>query len=1037
MDINAEIDKLKNEYDLCPTFEKLNELRNIWVKAQEANNVSEGFKNLLTQLYPDNAHYIFELLQNTQDANKNNKKSAVVQFILSEESLEFEHDGQKLFDIKDVEAITGLGVSTKIDDKTNIGKFGIGFKSVFAITDTPKISSAGFHFTIEKLFIPVRISQKISNVTNFLFPFNNPRKEPEQAVKEIERELRELGSETLLFLNNIHKIEFMFPDGDTLGYMERFSEDDKIIRIESHIPGEEEKTFYWLKYSKEVTIINKKGESVSCQIAIAFKIEKNESREHKSDWKIKPTYPGNVCIFFPAKKETSRLLFHLHAPFASTVARDSVRDCSENNKLRNEIAELVSESLDDIKNRNLLSIEFLGILPNAEENLSNYYKPIQEKIVLAFKEKHLVPTKSGDYAPATKLYRGSAIMSEVIDDEDLSYLIGLPPPLWAKNAPQKNQREDKFLDSLDIKKWGRKDLEFFFRPTTKKDRERIEHWISIKPDIWLMKLYALLDSNNSDDDDNGKINIDCTLRIVRTTENHFVMASEAYFLPNDEEERPSNINFVKPDVYDVGYAETRKKNAHDFLVSIGVKTYNENEKKRLRLIKLAEKYNTPNPNISEIQHMDDIKEFIEYKNSKELLAGKYFVLNSDGQYRTANTVCTLIIGELIERARLYSEYKRTRISSIYDQLQEEARVKFMSLLYELGILHSLEIIEILNQNTRDYSIIGIEKIIPLIKPGHYGLQFAKLIWEAVQKCTLNNANKKWSLDGRSFNNDPSTILKYLSSKTWIPDKNGNFYIPKDISKEMLHDGFKINESSWFFICLNFGENILLAQAKAKREEMEKQLELQKLNKVAEILHVSPEIVKAIKKISEAGINIETFLKDIIKVSQGTTLDEEEEIFDPTVNNTSEPFPEQNINNLVSLKKAIIQIYYNAPKVTHKSILRLIRTSQGNFKEDLKYIYHGYCQLCKEKDRFWEIAEIFNKPKKELAQMNLSLCPCCATEYRILRNDNILMDSFKNRILSVDPEKENEIILRGDKRVRFTNTHLAQIKEILKLESDTK
>jgi hypothetical protein len=49
-----------------------------------------------------------------------------------------------------------------------------------------------------------------------------------------------------------------------------------------------------------------------------------------------------VSIYFPAAKETSNLRFHIHAPFASTVARDSVRETPENDQLLADIGDLIA-----------------------------------------------------------------------------------------------------------------------------------------------------------------------------------------------------------------------------------------------------------------------------------------------------------------------------------------------------------------------------------------------------------------------------------------------------------------------------------------------------------------------------------------------------------------------------------------------------------------------------------------------------------------------------------------------------------------------
>ena len=45
-------------------LDPLRKRRSDWVRANRENNFEEGILNLLTELYPDNAHFIYELLQN-------------------------------------------------------------------------------------------------------------------------------------------------------------------------------------------------------------------------------------------------------------------------------------------------------------------------------------------------------------------------------------------------------------------------------------------------------------------------------------------------------------------------------------------------------------------------------------------------------------------------------------------------------------------------------------------------------------------------------------------------------------------------------------------------------------------------------------------------------------------------------------------------------------------------------------------------------------------------------------------------------------
>ena len=96
-----------------------------------------------------------------------------------------------------------------------------------------------------------------------------------------------------------------------------------------------------------------------------------------------------------------------------------MRSCDENNQLREHLADLIVESLESIKSQGLLTVAFLAVLPNyIDDKLSEFYKPIQEKIIHQFKYRSLTPTKYGDYSCACFLYRSSPTISNLISNTD-------------------------------------------------------------------------------------------------------------------------------------------------------------------------------------------------------------------------------------------------------------------------------------------------------------------------------------------------------------------------------------------------------------------------------------------------------------------------------------------------------------------------------------------------------------------------------------------------------------------------------------------
>ena len=188
-------------------LKKLQKENEIWVNQTRKLNRLEGIKKHLTELYPDNAHFIYELLQNAEDAH-----AQKVSFHLSENQLIFKHNGKKLFDKHDIEGIIGWGQGSKSDDENAIGKFGVGFKAVFSYTNSPRIFSGEYNFEIKDLFIPFEIEpiEKKKDETVFHFPLNSDKKASDIAYNEIKRGLLELKKVTLLFLSNINSIICMF-----------------------------------------------------------------------------------------------------------------------------------------------------------------------------------------------------------------------------------------------------------------------------------------------------------------------------------------------------------------------------------------------------------------------------------------------------------------------------------------------------------------------------------------------------------------------------------------------------------------------------------------------------------------------------------------------------------------------------------------------------------------------------------------------------------------------------------------------------------
>ncbi len=115
---------------------------------EEAIDKANACNALSRDIYTDNTRFIYELLQNADDAScKSGSLTFNLEFI--GDYLVVSHKGNP-FDENDVESICSIGDGSKAADVEQTGFKGIGFKSVFAYSDTVIIKSGDFCFKFDK-----------------------------------------------------------------------------------------------------------------------------------------------------------------------------------------------------------------------------------------------------------------------------------------------------------------------------------------------------------------------------------------------------------------------------------------------------------------------------------------------------------------------------------------------------------------------------------------------------------------------------------------------------------------------------------------------------------------------------------------------------------------------------------------------------------------------------------------------------------------------------------------------------------------------
>ncbi len=405
-------------------------MRNIWRSIEDK--------------YTAKAHFVYELLQNADDA-----KAASARFILQPDSLVFIHDGKKAFTISDpaseetdsgtirlgsINAITSVANSSKLG--AEIGKFGVGFKAVFGYTQTPHIYNPSLFFRIDRKIIPAELTADFPgrqpHETLFVFPFDHPLKKPPQAHRDIAEKLRSLVA-PLLFLPNLLKISYTIADGP--GISGSYS---KLI----------ERTLEFGETTAAMVCLTKQtGEATTEDRLWLFSRKDEAGRAYcvgffLEDGALSPrTYPA-FC-FFPTKKETG-LNFIVHAPFLLNDSREGILAGVEHNELAiHRLAQLAADSLVYLRDigleqgARLIDDQIFSIVPadlaafqvaSAGEEVS--FRPFYECMKEKFSREALLPT-ADDYAAKEDAYwADDRQIAETFSDAQLAALCGQPGAKW-------------------------------------------------------------------------------------------------------------------------------------------------------------------------------------------------------------------------------------------------------------------------------------------------------------------------------------------------------------------------------------------------------------------------------------------------------------------------------------------------------------------------------------------------------------------------------------------------------------------------------
>jgi hypothetical protein len=327
-------------------------------------------KNLSANLYTSSIHYVYEILQNFEDAQYKNK--GIVQVYINESCIILANN-EIGFTANDVNSICNLSNSEK-KLNTHIGNKGIGFKSCFLCTKNPIIVSKPswrFEFKIDEnnmmsFITPLAFCSNESlpeilkkymddndQLTTFMyFPFKEIYKKD-----YFERLLNNFDENILLFTKNIEKLVIDDKiNHKILSFRREYFDDSKNSIDKMKI--RRAKLYKNDEVYREFRIFQTSGDQRSDDIAFAFPLIRKENQNF-SIYSIFPIYD-------------LKLNFLISSYWILTTNRETINEYDHKNlSMRKRLLELFS---DIITNDEFIIKNIFDYLPKLETQITLWWK---------------------------------------------------------------------------------------------------------------------------------------------------------------------------------------------------------------------------------------------------------------------------------------------------------------------------------------------------------------------------------------------------------------------------------------------------------------------------------------------------------------------------------------------------------------------------------------------------------------------------------------------------------------------------------------
>ncbi|URD78455.1 hypothetical protein MUK42_02484 [Musa troglodytarum] len=292
----------------CEEFgldQNLKDKESCLLKKQHAR-LGRALHCLSQELYSQDSHLLLELVQNADDNVYSHSVEPTLVFILQETGIVVLNN-EVGFSADNIRALCDIGNSTKKGSSAGyIGHKGIGFKSVFRVTDAPEIHSNGFHVKFD-----ITEGQIGFVLPTVIPPCNMDMLKQLLSGEDIQADFTS-WSTCIILPFRLRCIRFKNMLDNTSIVLRRETMDDGIVKV-SH--GNERMS--WLVVSKKLQASVIRQGAQTTEIAMAFTLQESKGGEYRPHLSQQPAF-----AFLPLRNYG--LKFILQGDFILPSSREEV-----------------------------------------------------------------------------------------------------------------------------------------------------------------------------------------------------------------------------------------------------------------------------------------------------------------------------------------------------------------------------------------------------------------------------------------------------------------------------------------------------------------------------------------------------------------------------------------------------------------------------------------------------------------------------------------------------------------------------------------